>query len=96
MIKTKGIYRFVHNELELNQILNFDEYYLSTAYIEYFWHMQWFVKRWFRLIMINPKHGDENVKETEKNQRDTFDNNECFVWDLSRSNGQYLNQKFCD
>ena len=65
-----------HNELEVNQMWNFDEYYLSTAYVEYIRHMPWFVKRSFWLCGLNSKHGDENVKKNDKNQRDIFDHNE--------------------
>ena len=73
-----------HNELEVNQMWNFDEYYLSTTYIEYFSHMPWSGSLGSWLVALHFviwwKHGDENVKENDKNQRDIFEHNELVVY----------------
>ena len=58
------------------------EYYLSTTYIEYFSHMPWSgsLGSWLVALhfVIPWKHGDENVNENDKNQRDIFDDNAIY------------------
>ena len=65
-------------------MLNFNEYYLSTTYIEYFSHMPWSGSLGSWLVVLHFviwwKHGDENVKENDKNQRNIFEHNELVVY----------------